>query len=100
MIDILLELNGVKLTAREIDVVACIVSGHSWKAIAELLGISVETLHSHIKHIKYKTECFSKDSLICAAELSPGYRILKKRYDVLVKSKKSRVRAEKQRAAV
>ena len=90
MIDVLLELNGVKLTAREVDVIACVVSGHSCKAIATLLGISVETLRSHLKHIKCKTKCPSKDSLVYTIEMSSKYHALKKRYITLSKSKNTR----------
>lgn len=43
-----------KLTAREKEVLACLVNGLSYKMIAGQLFISYETVRSHIKHIYEK----------------------------------------------
>ncbi len=47
-------ISGIKFSIREIDVLACIVSGRSSKLIASLLSISVATVSSHIRNIAKK----------------------------------------------
>ncbi len=46
----------VALTPREQDVAALVYSGYSNSQIASLLGLSVETVRSHIHHILRKVQ--------------------------------------------
>lgn len=48
------EASGVILSAREKEVLQALVDGLSYKMIADRLGISFETVRSHIKHIYEK----------------------------------------------
>ena len=44
------------LSAREKEVLQCLVDGHSYKMIADHLKISFETVRSHLKHIYEKLQ--------------------------------------------
>ena len=51
------------LTARQQEIVDCIVSGLSYKMTADKLGISHDTVRTHIKHIYQVLEINSKGEL-------------------------------------
>jgi DNA-binding NarL/FixJ family response regulator len=52
------------LTARQQEIVDCIVNGLSYKMTADKLGISLDTVRTHIKHIYQILEINSKGELI------------------------------------
>jgi len=52
------------LTARQQEIVDCIVNGLSYKMAADKLGISLDTVRTHIKHIYQILEINSKGELI------------------------------------
>ncbi|MDZ4747534.1 MAG: response regulator transcription factor [Saprospiraceae bacterium] len=52
------------LTARQQEIVDCIVDGLSYKMTADKLGISLDTVRTHIKHIYQTLEINSKGELI------------------------------------
>jgi len=52
------------LTARQQEIVDCIVNGLSYKMTADQLGISLDTVRTHIKHIYQVLEINSKGELI------------------------------------
>ncbi|HSD64649.1 MAG TPA: response regulator transcription factor [Ignavibacteriaceae bacterium] len=54
----------LNLTAREFDIVKCLVDGLSYKGIAEKLFISPLTVQSHIKHIYEKLHVHSKSAVV------------------------------------
>ena len=64
------KINGIYLTAREIDVVACLLGGRSTKKIASLLSISVKTAENHIRNIMSKLGYNSRDNIIVFLEKS------------------------------
>lgn len=84
------KINEIKFTLREFEIIACVISGHSWKVIAKLLGISPETVHHHVKRIKLKVKCNSVDQLISFAEASPQYEKLHEMYVMQINSQKTR----------
>ena len=53
-----------KLTAREKEVLACVVNGLSYKMIADQLFIGYETVRSHIKHIYEKLHVASLTEVV------------------------------------
>ncbi len=55
------------LTAREKEVLACIVNGFSHKMIADELNISYETVRSHVKHIYEKLHVASLTEAVAKA---------------------------------
>lgn len=52
------------LTSRQQEIVECIVNGLSYKMAADKLGISLDTVRTHIKHIYQVLEINSKGELI------------------------------------
>jgi DNA-binding CsgD family transcriptional regulator len=46
----------VDLTAREADVLRCLVQGMSYKAVAKELGVSIDTVRSHIRAVYRKLQ--------------------------------------------
>ncbi|HSF88571.1 MAG TPA: response regulator transcription factor [Saprospiraceae bacterium] len=52
------------LTQRQQEIVDCIVNGLSYKMTADQLGISLDTVRTHIKHIYQVLEINSKGELI------------------------------------
>ena len=52
------------LTQRQQEIVDCIVNGLSYKMTADKLGISLDTVRTHIKHIYQVLEINSKGELI------------------------------------
>lgn len=50
---------AVELTQRERDVLSCLVRGMSYKAVARSLGISIDTVRSHIRGVYGKLQVHS-----------------------------------------
>ncbi|GAA4405783.1 response regulator transcription factor [Nibrella viscosa] len=55
------------LSARELDIIKGLVSGYSYKLIADELHISIDTVRSHIRHIYDKLHVNSKTEAILKA---------------------------------
>jgi DNA-binding NarL/FixJ family response regulator len=55
------------LSAREMDIIKGLVSGYSYKLIADELHISIDTVRSHIRHIYDKLQVNSKTEAILKA---------------------------------
>ena len=56
-----------RLSDRELDVLACLVRGMSYKMIADHCGISIDTVRSHIRHIYEKLQVNCKAQAITLA---------------------------------
>jgi len=48
--------SGVDLTPREVEVLACLVKGMSYKGVARSLDISIDTVRSHIRSVYRKLQ--------------------------------------------
>lgn len=77
-------INGVKLTRRQIEVLACILSGKSAKTIASFLSISSKTVESHFHSIMQQVGCNSRDGIINFIESSNQFSHLQKYYSYLI----------------
>ena len=78
-------IDGVQFSDREIDVLACVCSGYTLKSIADLLGISENTLRTHVLHIKEKANCSSELAVIERFTKSASdHLIIRKRLDKLL----------------
>lgn len=73
-------INGIKLTDREIDIIACILSGRGRKATASLLSISDKTVETHIRNIMRKLECYSQEGVRDKVEKSNKLTLIKQHY--------------------
>jgi len=61
-----------KLAPREQEVLELLVSGHSYKMIAEKCGITLETVRSHIKRIYEKLQVHSATEAAAKTFISKG----------------------------
>lgn len=76
-------LQSFNLTAREIDVLACLMDQKSSKKIAAVLDIKQKTVESHIFNIMQKLDKHSRSSIIDAMKKSPSIHQLAKRHHEL-----------------
>jgi tetratricopeptide (TPR) repeat protein/DNA-binding CsgD family transcriptional regulator len=72
--------NGIKLTRREVDIIAYLLSGKSAKTIAACLSIAPKTIETHMRNIMTKVECNSRDGVISFIEKSKKLSLLKEHY--------------------
>lgn len=61
------QINFIDLTAREKDVLGCLVKGMSYKLIADACGISYATVNTHVKHVYEKLHVNSAPEAIIKA---------------------------------
>ena len=73
-------INCVKFTPREIDVIACLLSGKGSKTIASFLSIEEKTVETHKYNVMRKLECNSKEGIIHFIEQSDKFSALKHHY--------------------
>ncbi|EKE09983.1 MAG: Tetratricopeptide repeat protein, partial [uncultured bacterium] len=73
-------IRGVNFTHREIDIIACILSGRSAKTIPSFLSISSKTVSTHIAKIRAKIGCSSRESIIDFVEKSDKLHLIKNEY--------------------
>jgi DNA-binding NarL/FixJ family response regulator len=59
--------NSFNLTARENEVLSCLVKGMSYKLIADACFISIDTVRGHIRHIYEKLHVHSKGEAVAEA---------------------------------
>jgi len=74
------EINGIKFSQREIDVIACLLNGRSTKKTASLLGLSPKTIETHMRNIMLKLDCNSRGSILDFIEKSNKYSFIKTYY--------------------
>jgi len=80
-------INGVNFTKREIDVIACILSGKPVKKIAQFLSISPRTVENHVHNIMLKLGCQSQEKIIEFVEKSDKFLLIRKHYlNLLIQS--------------
>lgn len=72
--------NGVSLTRREIDIVACVLNGRTAKKTASLLFISPKTVENHIRNIMLKLGFSSQAAIIDWIENSDKFTFIKNHY--------------------
>jgi len=80
----LTSINGKKFTRREIDVIACMISGRAPKTIASFLSIGPRTVETHTRNIMLKLECNSRESIIDFVEKSYKSDLIRHHYQHLV----------------
>lgn len=78
-------INGVKFTPREIDIIAFIMSGRPAKKIATYLSLSPKTIENYIHNIIVKLGCNSQDGIREFIEKSAYSNEIKGHYHYLLK---------------
>ncbi|CAO5679118.1 MAG: hypothetical protein HEEMFOPI_01227 [Holosporales bacterium] len=78
-------LNDTLLTLREIDVVACMLSGHGIKSLSQFLDIEERTFRTHWQNVKKKLVFFSKEALLKHLEETGVYYLFFNYYIFLKK---------------
>lgn len=74
------EIAGVSLTARELDIVACVFHTRGEKKIASILDISYRTVSTHMRNILNKFCYNSREQIIDTIEKSGQIQYLKEYY--------------------
>ncbi|MBN9413718.1 MAG: tetratricopeptide repeat protein [Candidatus Paracaedimonas acanthamoebae] len=80
----LLVIKGIKFTPRQIDIIACLISGGTGKTISSLLDIEVKTLEAHKKSIGERIGGGIQEDIIAFVQRSPHYEFLKQHYLILL----------------
>lgn len=77
-------IDAAVFTSREVDILACMISGRSFKSIASLLCLSPKTVETHTRNIFQKMDIHSKEDVINKIESSGLYAVLKEHYFALL----------------
>lgn len=77
-------INEIKFTPREIDIIACLVSGRGRKTTASLLSIAEKTVETHTRNIMVKLECGSQEEIRDRIEKSDKLTAVKHHYLTLL----------------
>jgi len=82
-------IGNVKFTRREVDIIACLLSAKTIKAIAHLLSttekpIGVKSIDTHILNIKRKINGNYKNQIVAFIEKAPEYQIVHSYYLALL----------------
>jgi DNA-binding CsgD family transcriptional regulator/tetratricopeptide (TPR) repeat protein len=56
--------NKIEFTFREIEVIALLINGKSYKEIGILIGVSPRTVEAHIRSVMSKIKCNSKKEIV------------------------------------
>lgn len=80
----LMKINNIEFTSREIDIISCIINGRSAKSIGNLLDISPRTVSVHIASISRKIDGNSQEQIINFIESSNFYKYMRKHYVYLL----------------
>ncbi len=85
-------IQGIEFTRRQIDVIACIVSGWDVKSVASRLAIAPSTVETHIQAIVQKVGSGGRSSILSFIEQSGKEHLVRQHYQQLI----VQIRFEKQ----
>lgn len=71
-------LNNIDLTLREVDIIACVLSGHIEKTMSSLLNIKESTYGRYYANLKKKLAIETKENLISLIETATSIVMYKK----------------------
>lgn len=74
----------ISFTRREIDIIACLLSGRAAKTIASFLMISPKTVETHMRNIMLKVGGNSRESVIDFMEKAGKFSVARKHYQYLL----------------
>lgn len=78
------QINNLKFSLREIDIISCVLNMRGAKKIANILQISHRTVERHIQNIMLKIGCNSQEGITDFVEKSSQFLQLKKHYTLLL----------------
>lgn len=78
------EIDGIRFTKREIEIISCILSGRAQKTIASFLLIAPRTVETHTRNIMLKLECNSREGIINFIEKAGKSSLLRIYYQALL----------------
>lgn len=78
-------IGNIHFTAREIDVIACILSARRTSKIAYLLSINSRTVETHIRNIMSKSGANTREGIIDFIEVFPDKVFLLRKYYALLR---------------
>jgi len=78
------EINGIKFTPREIDIIAFVLNGRSGKRTAAFLLVSPKTVEARTSKIMGKLKCHSREGIIDFVEKSGSLTAFKLYYESLL----------------
>ena len=58
-----MQIKGITFTAREADIIACVLHLKGAKKIAQILNISPRTIEGHVRSILHKMEINSQEDI-------------------------------------
>ena len=67
---LLIAIESIKFTYRELEIISCLLNGRFSKTIASLLSLSPRTIETHLRNVMRKLSCHSKESIINALKQS------------------------------
>ena len=70
-------INNTHFTAREIDIIACVISARKTSKIAYFLSINPRTVETHVRNIMSKLECNNREDIIDFIEKSNKLHFLR-----------------------
>lgn len=73
-----LPINGISFTQRELDILSLVIQGKSTKKIAGILSISPNTVETHLRNVKVKTQLNSREALAEFLEKNSQYENFRK----------------------
>lgn len=82
---IIQKIANFKFTNRECDIIACVINNRGEKKIAEILGISPNTVNTHVSNILSKIGASSKEHIIDLIYKSNLYKNYQTHYNYLYK---------------
>lgn len=74
------EINEIKFTSREIDIISCIIHSRKEKKIAEFLSVAPKTVNSHVYNIMNKLRYNNRELVIDFVEKSGKLQYLRQYY--------------------
>lgn len=77
-------IKGIQFTAREIDVMACLLVIRSNKAIASCLKIEEKTVEHYMRTLRNKIKCYSREGIIRFIEKSGTFSLFRQHFQQLL----------------
>lgn len=78
------EIEGIRFTRRQIDIIACLLSGWSQKRIASYLSIETSTVQSHLNTLAQKLGSGGKNRILIFVEQSGKEKKVREYYEILL----------------